>query len=132
MKTQSKSENDYTSQVTGDFNPISLRATDISKSVKADDAEIPLGLWNEEIFKGSKSEVEYDPNVHDAILLMSSIVASMLLGGVGMKDLPCSFGGGYPKSRLMRGIGHLFHGSFTRFRHTEYTKNTQRIRVNMS
>lgn len=61
-------EKDYESQVTGNFNPISLQATDVSKSVKADDAEVPLGLWNDEIFKGSISGVAFASGVHDSLL----------------------------------------------------------------
>ena len=59
---------DFSAQIRGDFNPITEQATDVHISVKADDAAVPVGLWNSEIFAGSGSQVTYDPLLHDAPL----------------------------------------------------------------
>ena len=36
----------YNSIIRGDFNPVSVQESSIDKSVKADDAEVPVSLWN--------------------------------------------------------------------------------------
>ena len=40
----------------------------MEKSVKSDDAEVPVDLWNKEIFLGSESGVKYQPNTHAKLL----------------------------------------------------------------
>ena len=59
------SDLDYTTLIKGDFNPVSEEQTDVVKSVKADDAEVPIGLWNKQIFIGSSLGIDYDPSIHD-------------------------------------------------------------------
>ena len=59
---------DYKSLISGDFNPVTEQSTDVAISVKADDAAMPVGLWNKEIFEGSMTKLKYDPSVHDQLL----------------------------------------------------------------
>ena len=58
----------YLSQFSGNVNPIADQKTSVEKSVKSHDAEVPVDLWNKEIFLGSESGVNYQPSKHDKLL----------------------------------------------------------------
>ena len=62
---RSTSDSGYNSLIKGDFNPVSEQQSDVVKSVKADDAAVPIELWNRQIFAGSRFGVNYDHLVHN-------------------------------------------------------------------
>ena len=55
----------YQSIISGDYNPVSVQESSIDKSVKADDAAVPISLWNEKLFL---SPLKYIPARHDDLL----------------------------------------------------------------
>ena len=62
---RSTSDSGYNSLIKGDFNLVSEQQSDVVKSVKADDAAVPIELWNRQIFAGSRFGVNYDHLVHN-------------------------------------------------------------------
>ena len=75
---------------------MSLQTTDLTKSVKADNAEVPVELRNAEILKVPGIDIVYDPELHNPVL-------ETLRSHLGM--------------RLFR--KHLFH-SFSSYMKKEY------------
>lgn len=51
--------------IRGDFNPVSDQGSSIEKSVKSDDASVPISLWNVKLFDKANP---YMPSKHDQIL----------------------------------------------------------------
>lgn len=62
------SDTNYKAFISGDFNPVSEQQSDVVKSVKADNAAVPIDLWNKLIFAGSRFGVEYEASIHDTPL----------------------------------------------------------------